>query len=413
MPLIYAPQVIGTPVAGGVATRLLGSDGNILLASISVSTGLNLSGNVLTSSVAPGGSDTNIQYNDGGTFAGDGDLVWDKRNYLCTINGSSSGHLNQAALTISPARSSEPANLPTLVLYGGDESSGHTFETRDRHGDIQSYSTYNNHWTMGYAIHDDAAMLRVNGDPNSTVSTVVINASDGQYGLEVRASDDTTSLFKVFANGNSYVGGTLEVQGDTALDGALTVATTAAVSGQLTVTGIGQFDTYAKVKQGGSGAYAKVGGCIFDHYTDAGNSTTTQTDLYSDTTAANSLATDGDKFSACYGGIFVSSATATRQIKLFFGGTAIFDTGTLTISSAASWTMYAEIIRVSSSSIRYMVSLSTQNAALAAYTAVGTLTGLTLGSTNVLKITGQAGAVGAATGDILAKMGTVYFNPVA
>jgi len=111
--------------------------------------------------------------------------------------------------------------------------------------------------------------------------------------------------------------------------------------------------------------------------------------------------------------LFVSSGTATRQIKIYFGGTAIFDTGALTLSLSSAWTVYVTIIRVSSSVIRYMISLTTEGAALSAYTAVGELTGLTLTSTNILKITGQAAGVGAATNDIVAKLGSIAWHPAA
>lgn len=150
---------------------------------------------------------------------------------------------------------------------------------------------------------------------------------------------------------------------------------------------------------------------IFTHFADAGNSTTTETDLYSDTTLGGQLVTNGDKLEAEYGGIFVSSGTATRQLKMYFGGTLIFDTGTLTVSLAAAWTAYVTITRVSATVIRYMISLTTEGAALAAYTAVGEVTGLTLTNTNILKITGQAAGVGAATNDIVAKLGSVLYRP--
>jgi hypothetical protein len=152
---------------------------------------------------------------------------------------------------------------------------------------------------------------------------------------------------------------------------------------------------------------------LFDHFANQGNVTTGETDLYSDTISAGKLATNGDKLEAEYGGTFVSSGTATREIKIYFGGTMIFDTGTLTVSLAAAWTTYITIIRVSATVIRYMVSLTTEGAALAAYTAVGELTGLTLSNTNVLKITGQAGGVGAATNDIVAKLASVVYIPHA
>lgn len=152
---------------------------------------------------------------------------------------------------------------------------------------------------------------------------------------------------------------------------------------------------------------------LFDHFTDMGNIGTGEDDLYSDTLAAGRLAANGEKIEAEYGGIFVSSGTATREVKLKFGGTNIFDTGALTLSLSAAWTMFVSIIRVSSSVIRYMVSFTTEGAALAAYTAVGELTGLTLANTQVLKLTGEAAGIGAATNDIVAKMGSVSWVPAA
>ena len=151
---------------------------------------------------------------------------------------------------------------------------------------------------------------------------------------------------------------------------------------------------------------------LFNHFADVGNVGTGEDDLYSDTTAAGQLASNGDRLEIEYGGTFVSSATATRQIRIYFGGTLIFDTGALTLSLSAAWTIYTTIMRVSSSVIRYMVSMTTEGAALAAYTAVGELTGLTLSNTNVLKVTGESAGVGAADNDIVAKLGSVVYRPI-
>lgn len=152
---------------------------------------------------------------------------------------------------------------------------------------------------------------------------------------------------------------------------------------------------------------------LFDHYANVGNSGTSETDLYSDTIAAGQLAANGDKLEAEYGGTFVSSGTATRQIRIYFGGTMIFDTGALSLTLSSAWTVYVTINRVSSSVIRYMVSLTTQGASASAYTNVSELTGLTLLGTNILKITGQASGVGAASNDIVAKIGAVIYFPAA
>jgi hypothetical protein len=166
------------------------------------------------------------------------------------------------------------------------------------------------------------------------------------------------------------------------------------------------------VANGGTGAASlKLPVYLFTHFADQGNSTTTETDLYSDTIAAGQLTTNGDKLEVEYGGVFVSSGTATRELKIYFGGTQIFDTGALTISLAAAWTAYTTITRVSASIIRYMISLTTEGAALAAYTAVGELTGLTLSNTNILKVTAQAAGIGASSNDIVAKLGSIIYRP--
>lgn len=152
---------------------------------------------------------------------------------------------------------------------------------------------------------------------------------------------------------------------------------------------------------------------LFDHFADMGNVGTGEDDLYSDTIAAGQLSANGQKLSAEYGGIFVSSATATRQIRIYFGGTLIFDTGALTLSLSSAWTAYVTITRVSAAVVRCMVSFATEGAALAAYTSYTEVTGLTLVNTQVLKITGEAAGVGAATNDIVAKLSNVEWLAAA
>lgn len=163
----------------------------------------------------------------------------------------------------------------------------------------------------------------------------------------------------------------------------------------------------------GSTKRAALGGKIKEFYTDVGNVGTGEDDLYTYTTEASILGANGDSLEMDFGGVFVSSATATREIKLYFGGTVVFDSGTLTLSLSAAWNIYATFVRVSSSVVRCTVSMTTEGAALAAYTSYTEVTGLTLSNTNVLKLTGEAAGVGAATGDIIAKLGTVSWYPAS
>lgn len=153
---------------------------------------------------------------------------------------------------------------------------------------------------------------------------------------------------------------------------------------------------------------------LFDHYTDAGNVGTGEDDLYSDTIAAGQLAIDGQKIVATYQGIFSGAAASTQDLRVYFGGTLIYDSGALSIGVATdSWTAYVTIIRESSSVVRCAVSISTDFATLFPYSKYTRITGLTLASTQILKITGEAAGVGAANDQIVSKLGYIQFVPAA
>lgn len=175
-----------------------------------------------------------------------------------------------------------------------------------------------------------------------------------------------------------------------------------------------QSDGHLSIRAGGStGILAKPGGVIFDHFADVGNVDTGEDDLYSDTIPASTLSVNGDKLVAQYSGIFVSSATATRRLKAYFGGTLIYDSTALSLSVSADWDMSIIVIRESATVVRCSVKVNTTTASSAPYTAYTRITGLTLTNTNILKITGEAAGVGAATNDIVAKLSTVEWKSAA
>lgn len=166
--------------------------------------------------------------------------------------------------------------------------------------------------------------------------------------------------------------------------------------------------------QGASSALAKLGGIIFDHYIDATNTNATETDLYTDTLTAAALGANGDKLRAQYGGVFVGDATSTQRLKMYFGGTLIFDSGALGIGVlGASWNLNASLIRVSSSIVRCSVSLNTSFATLNAYATYTEVTGLTLANTQIIKITGTAAGATGASNQVTAKEGLIEWLPAA
>lgn len=175
-----------------------------------------------------------------------------------------------------------------------------------------------------------------------------------------------------------------------------------------TVTALNASDFLTAIG-GASGAGATA--TLFNHSASEGNVTTGETDVYSDTIAAAQLTATGQKLLAEYGGVYVSSGTATRQIKAKFAGTIVFDTGALTLSLSAAWYMGLTLMRTGTSTARVIVNFTTEGAALAAYTAQTDLTGLDFTATNILKLTAQAAGIGAASNDVVAKLGYVEYKP--
>lgn len=157
--------------------------------------------------------------------------------------------------------------------------------------------------------------------------------------------------------------------------------------------------------------FARVGGVIFDHNVDStvGGA---EADIYTDTTPASILGTNGDKIVAEYGINFVTVGTELTQLKVYFGGTAIWDSTALApATGTTSARVYVEIIRVDVNTVRYTVSLNTSGASGYVYCTVGALAGLTLTNTNILKITGTSSGVGSGSGDIVGKMSYGLWYP--
>lgn len=155
-----------------------------------------------------------------------------------------------------------------------------------------------------------------------------------------------------------------------------------------------------------------IGGAIADFTADASNGTTVETDLYTYTTKASTLDTIGAKLTSEYT-VSTTDATADKVIRILFGGTEIYTSGTLT-ASVSTYTFNVSIIRTGASTARSIVSVITSTGGVAATTITETdLTGLTFTNTNILKITGQASGVSGGSGDITAKLGTIFFWPAA
>ncbi len=157
-----------------------------------------------------------------------------------------------------------------------------------------------------------------------------------------------------------------------------------------------------------------VGGSIFDDYATVSSTHTDGTfdDLFTHTVLGSTLAVNGDALSGRIGGSFVGHV-GTVELKLVFAGTAIFDTTALVSASNSNWVMDYLIERVSSTVVRYAVNIVATGLASVVPAGVGELTGLTLSSDNILKVTGASASTGAASGDISAKLQKIRLEKAA
>lgn len=264
--------------------------------------------------------------------------------------------------------------------------------------------------------------LRAGSSANTGVTSQrgFIQRSNGTNGaLEISNSGTGSIIISpngaprliVQSGGNTFIGANSTATAVLHLAAGTTAASSAPLkinSGALNTTaeaGTMEYnDTHYQTK--GSGLRYALGGPIADFTSDVSNSGTGETDLYTYTTPASTLASTGGKLTFEFSGTN-NDITATTQLKVYFAGTAIGDTGALTISATGAWSVTGMIIRTGSSTARAIVRLNTTGASTSVYTAETDLTGLTFTNTNILKITGTAGGAGGSSSDITAKLGSI------
>jgi hypothetical protein len=146
-------------------------------------------------------------------------------------------------------------------------------------------------------------------------------------------------------------------------------------------------------------------------FTTQGNSGTGETDLYSYSVPANKLSIDGRTVNFEIDGEF-NDATATAQLKLYFAGNVTLNTGAIVISTAfTKWRLRGYIIRTSSSTAHVTYELQSPGLATPLFISYNNLTSLDFTTTNVFKISAQAGGAGGGTDDITAHSWQILYKP--
>jgi len=149
---------------------------------------------------------------------------------------------------------------------------------------------------------------------------------------------------------------------------------------------------------------------VADFPAPAFNTSTTETDLYSTTVAADRIGANYRKLVFDASGDF-TDATATPRIRVYFAGTLIFDSGALTLSGTGSWNVSVLLMRTGGDVATARAIFTCGVTAITAPVQLTDLTGLDYTTTNIMKITGTATGAGGGSNDIKANFGTITLVP--
>lgn len=445
-PTLVTP-ILGTP-ASGVATNLTGlplttgvtgtlgpANGGTGVVNNALST-VTISGNfgitftlsATTSVTVPNsgtlatlaGSEalTNKTYN-GNTWTA-GSNTFTLAGNLITTGSFNTTFAQQASaiITLPAATSTLLAN--NLGLSGGTTLIGGTTATgsiifQDTSNSTNSLNTNHFIWKMTTAAGALEENLRMGnntggemllysmGNTTNYWLRSTLNASYFNAGTDLRLQVGVTDIIVLSSSSISLRKATtmFTAMSFTYCAGTTTVAPEIWQTGSLLTTitvGRGEYNNAFYKTNNALNRYAE-GGKIYGTSTDVSNSSTTETDLVSYTTKANTLASTDESLAFDIAGTF-NDITATAQLKFYFAGTSIGDTGALTISATGGWSARVIIIRSGASTAKAFVTVTTPGASTATYTTVTALTGLTFSNTNIIKLTGTAGGAGGGTGDI-------------
>lgn len=161
---------------------------------------------------------------------------------------------------------------------------------------------------------------------------------------------------------------------------------------------------------------ASTGGVIYDV---TGTTATTSTNgtfdtLFTRSVVGGTFQNTGDTVRGRFVFKLIGSATATRQVRVNFAGSAIFDTGSVTTASTCQIVVEYEIMMISPTSVAYSATVIGPGMSAVVGPSAGTLTGLTLTGANALTATAAAAGTGAAGGDIsILAPGKVDWKPAA
>lgn len=159
---------------------------------------------------------------------------------------------------------------------------------------------------------------------------------------------------------------------------------------------------------GTSGLWAHAGGLFANMFTSNGTSGTAETRLHNYSLPANSLSSNGMGFDLVAGGSFAATIN-NKQIKVVLqnatSNQTLYDSGACPITTSQEWRLETNLVRINTTTIKSISSLSTTSAATCVYADYATATYNSARAYN-LTITGTGGA----TNDIIMEMSNLDWH---
>jgi len=401
------------------------------------------------SSSSPGGSTTNIQFNNAGAFGGSSDFIFNNTTKQVSITQTITGAATSSCLFLGRINPTATSNAALVVSGTNENSSTSLFQIQITSG------IYSNFFANGkIAFRNSSATALptlgivelpwISGD---TLPTLYVGGTSANI-TAIKAETNTNSYGAILANNTATNGQAIIANADYAIYAASTAngaaiwgeVGTSAYAGRFKTNSSGQTRTQTLVGidtrgASGSGLYAlliedtqnslnfltsdytgktsvrnglatdnkmvDVGGVYYTSTTNASNTSTTETDLSNATLGANILGTDGDRIEVEGSFTTVNNGNA-KTIKFYFGGFSFtYDAST---DAANKLVMKFTVIRTGSSAqkIYGVINETTVSGSVCVSSDTVALT-----SSVVVKFTGQGGA----SNDITETTFTIKYYP--